>query len=157
MRVHPFERFDNLYIPEPNSGCWIWIGNLNNKGYGKFQLGRTGYSMVYAHRFSYETHHCKEIPKHMDLCHTCDITLCVNPDHLWIGTRQQNMADCLKKGRFGSYPMPGALNPKATITEEQATEILNSNEPAKVFKKRYNCSKHLVSKIRTGKTWKHLR
>ena len=73
--------------------CWIYgIGN----NYGDILING---KKIKAHRFSYELHKGK-IPKGMNVCHTCDIPACVNPNHLWIGTQKDNMQDKIKKGRY---------------------------------------------------------
>lgn len=89
------ERFDDKYIPEPNSGCWLWTGSLNRFGYGKFYA--RGASWL-AHRFSYELR-IGPVPEQLHVCHKCDVTQCVNPDHLFLGTHADNMRDKSLKGR----------------------------------------------------------
>lgn len=76
-------------------GCWFWIGGKKESGYGSLWLKN---SYLYAHRFSYQIHNGK-IPKGMQVCHSCDITYCVNPKHLFLGTQKDNNQDMWKKGR----------------------------------------------------------
>jgi hypothetical protein len=73
------ERFEAKYIPEPNSGCWLWFGSDNGSGYGVFGL-RHGHN-VYAHRFSFELFK-HMIPGGYEIDHLCGVRCCVNPDHL---------------------------------------------------------------------------
>lgn len=88
------EAFSTKYEPVPESGCWIWIGACNGR-YGL--LWRPpGFSM--AHRISYELH-VGPVPDGMYVCHSCDVTLCVNPNHLFLGTQTDNMRDMMRKGR----------------------------------------------------------
>jgi hypothetical protein len=75
----------------PESGCWLWIGSVNNKGYGQL-------SGQYAHRVSYQIVH-GAIPEGLYLLHSCDVPCCVNPGHLHPGTQKQNMEDAVRKGR----------------------------------------------------------
>lgn len=89
------ERFDLQYTPEPNSGCWLWVGQINTRGYGT--LSKDGRRTL-AHRVSYELHK-GPITDGLLVCHKCDIPLCVNPYHLFLGTYSDNMYDSASKGR----------------------------------------------------------
>lgn len=85
MDDQAFARFEERYIPEPMSGCWLWLLALNH-GYGKFKLGgRT----VCAHRASYE-HFVSSIPPGMQVDHLCNTRCCVNPGHLRLATPREN-------------------------------------------------------------------
>lgn len=107
-----FERLlQNIEINE-TTDCWEWQGGTNNIGYG---LIRDDKRMRTTHRVSYEEHNQVAIPKYMCVCHTCDNPLCVNPQHLWLGTRKDNIQDMIKKGRARQYGMtPGYTYPKKT-------------------------------------------
>jgi hypothetical protein len=92
----PSERFHASYVPEPNSGCWLWIKYVHPRwGYGRFTIDgeQTG-----AHRASLILHGIA-IPPGMSVLHHCDVPACVNPAHLFTGTHQDNMADLKRKHR----------------------------------------------------------
>lgn len=80
------------------SGCWIWQGILTSNGYAQDQYrGKT----ISVHRQMYKVTRGVEIPKkpQRSVCHTCDVRPCINPDHLWLGSQKENLADSVRKGR----------------------------------------------------------
>lgn len=90
--------FHDLYIPEPNSGCWLWTGPAYDTGYGVFFNPRID-RRDGAHRVSMELATGEPIPPGMQVNHHCDVRACVNPDHLYIGTQKDNMRDACDRGR----------------------------------------------------------
>lgn len=82
------------YVPEPNTGCWLWCGYLDKVGYARTARGR-------AHRVFYR-HHKGDIPDGMSVLHRCDTPACVNPDHLFLGDTVTNVRDMMTKGRHRS-------------------------------------------------------
>ncbi len=91
-------RFEAKCIPEPNSGCVLWIGALAGNGYGNFHDGER---VVGAHQYSWRLHN-GPIPKGIYVCHDCDTPICVNPDHLFLDTPYGNQKDMAQKGRARS-------------------------------------------------------
>lgn len=79
------ERFMRHVRIEP-SGCWLWTGSLWGGGYGQFKNARSRY----AHRFAYE-HFVAPVPRGKDLDHLCRVRRCVNPEHLEVVTRRENL------------------------------------------------------------------
>lgn len=88
------DRFEEKYIPEPMSGCWLWMGHVNP--YGLFQIDGV---RVGAHVASYYLLKDGPIEYGMVVRHTCDTPSCVNPDHLELGTYEQNNQDRDRRGR----------------------------------------------------------
>ena len=81
------------------SGCWLWTGQKSQKGYGILQTQKSNKIKKHrAHRLSYEIFK-GPIPEGMYVCHSCDTPACINPEHLWVGTVQQNNADRVEKMR----------------------------------------------------------
>jgi len=106
----PFLRFHDL-IDKVADGCWLWTGSTMNSGYGQF---KSFGGMVAAHRYAFELYK-GPIPSGMQILHSCDVKLCVNPDHLRAGTHAENMAEAADRGRMArgaSHPMFGRRNPR---------------------------------------------
>jgi len=80
---------------DQSSGCWNWTGTISPGGYG---VASWNYKTRRAHRLSWESF-CSAIPDGLFVCHKCDNPRCVNPDHLFLGTAQDNANDCVAKGR----------------------------------------------------------
>jgi len=93
------DEFESYVIKIPIAGCWIW-GRGVGSGKPGFRYGLLRRSGVVhrAHRLSYELWN-GPIPNGMHVLHQCDVTECCNPNHLFIGTNLDNIADCKAKGR----------------------------------------------------------
>lgn len=88
---------DNITIND--NGCWLINSDINHNGYARMKIiVDNKIKNVRAHRYSYQTF-IGEIPAGLHVCHTCDTRNCVNPEHLWLGTNQDNMNDMKIKGR----------------------------------------------------------
>ena len=83
------ERFDGKWIPEPNTGCWLWTGPVSKDGYGQFKMSHFQWK---AHRASWQMYR-GEIPPGMQIDHICRVRSCVNPDHLRVVTQRTNVLE----------------------------------------------------------------
>lgn len=86
-RIDARERFLDWSIPEPNTGCHLWLGDVTNSGYGRFWLNGKNVS---AHRIAYEFEH-GPIPEGMQIDHLCNTKICVNVRHLRLTTATENL------------------------------------------------------------------
>lgn len=144
-------------VDRTDIGCWEWKGSKQGRPgmkYGSFSIhGRD----VAAHRFSYRLH-VGEIPEGMEICHHCDNPGCVRPDHLFLGTRSDNMKDKVKKGRANTPR--GEQNTKAKLTEQQVITIREEFARGGISKQelanKYGVARSLVLMIVRGETWKHV-
>lgn len=106
-------------IERLESGCWKWLGSKNKKGYGMMVYkGRIHAS----HRVSWQEYN-GPIPDGMLICHKCDNPSCVNPDHLFVGSNQDNMDDMKEKGRHWHKTPRGEQNKNSKLTWDQVREI----------------------------------
>jgi hypothetical protein len=114
--------FNASYIPEPNSGCWLWTKGLFEAGYGSLYLN--GKSAL-AHRFAWRLFN-GHIPVGLCVLHKCDVRSCVNPGHLFVGTIADNNLDMKRKGREKKRALRGEDNPRAKLTASDVVEIKKS-------------------------------
>ena len=152
------ERFWKKVKPPKNKDdCWIWNGCLSNHGYGSFNNTVLG-KMIRSHRFSYECYN-GPIPDGMLVCHKCDIPSCCNPNHLWIGTPQQNNLDKMIKNRHSSkYGSECNLSILSEIDIIDIIERINNNELLSIQQicYEYNISTGAIYDIFKRKSWKHI-
>jgi hypothetical protein len=145
------QRFESKYSPEPNTGCWLWMGSVMNSGYGRFCVG---YHDSSAHRHSYEIF-VGEIPEGMSVLHRCDTKLCVNPRHLFLGTQDTNMKDMASKGRS----CKGSKNAGAKLGESSVIEIrrlINDGLSQQEIASQFGVTFQAISSISRGITWRHV-
>ena len=116
-------RFERKNVEVPWSGCWIWIGAVSTDRKGKMRptFWVSGRWFI-GSRWAYETFR-GPIPAGQLVCHSCDVGLCVNPDHLWLGTQRDNIQDMLHKKRGVYRPLRGAANPNAKLSDDLVMAI----------------------------------
>ncbi len=103
--------------------CWLWNAGKSKEGYGRFRLNRKLYQATHV---SYFLRHNIMPASGQEVCHKCDNPQCVNPNHLFLGSRSDNMNDCYKKGRLTQIykgKAKGERNGSAKVTNEIAEEI----------------------------------
>ena len=155
---------------EKTDGCWLWRGCVNAQGYGNVRYaGRTRL----ANRVAYEFATGSEPPIGMDVCHRCDVPACVNPDHLFLGTRSDNVRDMVQKGRgnpargdkSGARTRPdrvprGESSGMSKLTDA-IVRTIRADHAAGIatmaaLARRYGVAHNTVREIVTGSSWKHV-
>lgn len=146
------ERFWKLV--DKSGDCWLWQASRKGKGYGCFRVNKQS---IGAHRVSYELTH-GPIPDGMYVLHKCDTPLCVRPDHLFLGTHADNMAD--RNAKHRQARPQGTLCGMAKLTEAQVLEIRRLHDECGVSQvqlgKRFGVDRTNVLAIVRRKTWTHL-
>lgn len=136
--------------------CWTWRGEMRH-GYGRFTSMQGGRRLQKpAHRFMWELVNKKSAGA-LYVLHECDNSACVNPDHLYTGTAQQNMLDAIGRKRLN--PARGEWSPHAKLTEVKVLELREARangEQVGALAKRYGVSKTVTSLIIRGLLWKHV-
>lgn len=149
-----FHRFSKHYIVDKKSGCWNWTA-FKNRGYGKLTISENGNIRVWlAHRISYFLY-VGHLPHHLMVCHHCDNPSCVNPHHLFLGTRVDNCNDMVKKGRVAK----GQDSGKAKLTNQDVFTIrylITNGLSNKAIAYFFNVRPNTISGIKTKTTWAHL-
>ena len=156
--------FSKVQIDE-DMGCHNWIGTVDRSGYGRIHMhGRSRE----AHRVSWYLSK-GEFPV-LCVCHRCDNRLCVNIDHLFLGTRADNRLDCVSKGRHAKGPthkfklhpetIPrGSAAPNAKLTEQQVIEIKQKRALGRTLVSlgiEYGVTFGLIGHICSDRAWKHV-
>jgi hypothetical protein len=153
------DRFWKHVNKSDNEECWEWLASKNVKRYGQFWYRHSGkYVSGTAHRFSWMIHYGK-IPDDMLVCHHCDNPACVNPNHLFLGTNQDNMNDRNRKNRQAK--LKGSANGFSILYEKQVIEIKNLLKQGDLsfpkIAKIYGVSRSTISAISTGQNWSWLK
>lgn len=131
--------------PHMDTNCWVWTAYVKNTGYGELGVKR---KTTTAHRYSYTLAH-GAIPAGLVVCHRCDNRICVRPDHLFLGTHQDNHRDMMVKGRHGRR-----------LTDDQVRDIRHRHGHERVncgsLSTEYGVSLQMIFRIVTLKAYRHV-
>ena len=147
------DRFNEKWRLNEDTGCHEWTACRLPKGYGKF--GVSPRNIQTAHRVAY-TLFIGPIPDGMYVCHRCDNPPCVNPDHLFLGTCQDNSDDKFAKGR----ELRGTKIKVSRLTEADVIEMrrlyFSRTQDCLSLSRKYNVSPNAVCRAIRGISWRHL-
>jgi hypothetical protein len=154
------ERFERHFKKGNQSSCWNWTGRINSYGYGTIRTsGTQNRKQLYAHRLSY-SFYAGEIPEGFLVCHKCDNRLCVNPQHLFLGTHQDNCSDKIAKERHLPNTPRGSRHGMAILNDSFVLQIRKLYKTKQKTRKElaeiFCVGKHVIHSIVTYKTWRHL-
>lgn len=142
---------------QDGNGCWLWLKSVGRNGYGKFALG--GGQTTGAHRASFQAFY-GDVPAGLDVCHRCDVRLCVNPEHLFLGTRSENIRDAVAKNRVNrTRRARGERQPSAKLKDADIPEILrciSAGETQAAIARRFSVTARVIALIKRGDAWKHI-
>lgn len=134
---------------QTTDGCWEWLGGLSPTGYGRFTLNGKS---IPAHRLSY-LYHFGILPSHLRVCHRCDNRKCVNPEHLFLGTDQDNVRDKVLKGRHAH----GESHWNSLLTNNDVLYIrANSHLGISILTRQFSVSRSTIQDVLQRRTWAHL-
>lgn len=152
MKIQRF--WDKVNKNSPN-GCWEWTASKRKPGYGAFKFGGKVYD---THRFVWNILLKHPVPDDKIVCHKCDNRICVNPDHLYLGTYQENVRDMQSRGRDNYAHGEGIGVSK--LSEEKARAIRELYKTKKCSYREigllYKVDKSTIRDIIIGKTWKEI-
>lgn len=149
------EYFRERSTVDPLTGCWLWRGHCAKNGYGHTGVRRAKSKL--AHRVAFAVANSREPRPLNDVCHSCDVRSCVNPDHLFEGTHTDNMQDCREKGRLRSPFYRGMAPTKTKLTAEAALEIRRDTARSNhQLARDYGVSRRAIQFIKSGRLWGNL-
>jgi hypothetical protein len=143
---------DNVQIDE-QTGCWNWLKYKDKNQYGHMKvLGKS----ELVHRMAYQTL-VGDIPIGMFVCHKCDNPSCLNPDHLFLGTNQDNINDKVAKNRQSKNgQQKGSKHSLAKLTEKDVVDIRASTLSQNKLALLYGVTQSSISHIQNKITWSHV-
>ena len=147
------EKFHAGYVIDVETLCWVWIKAKTTAGYGEIHKPGTKSGIIYVHKLSYVIYK-RAVPKGKWVLHHCDNRSCANPEHLYAGTRRDNIDDMVRRGRS-----PNGLYVPKKLTEADVLEIYKLHDQglsAYLLDEMFGMSRGSCWLIVTGRRWKHL-
>lgn len=151
--VDEHARFIANLSPVEETGCIVWTAGKGRRGYGKFMTANQ--KTVGAHRFAWEMANGRQIPDGMCVCHRCDNPPCCNPDHLFLGTTDDNMVDRANKQRQAR----GDTSGNRKLSESQVRDIREKHSTGSRpidLAREFGVSRETIHRVVSRIGWKHI-
>jgi hypothetical protein len=143
------ERIAANSMPEPNSGCLLWVGSVDGKGYGRLRVNG---KQIAAHRLAWMCVH-GPIPSGLFVCHKCDVRCCVNPAHYFLGTNADNQADRAAKLRALGMRWRSETNASAKLSVSKVVEIRASSDTTAALARKFGVHEKTIWSVRANRRW----
>ncbi len=150
------QQFASKHVPVTESGCWLWTGFVNRGGYGRFRVAD---KKMLAHRYAW-IRNVGEVEAGQFVLHKCDTPSCVNPNHLFLGSKADNNADKVRKCRqsrgaahstiMRAVAAKGASSARTKLSDDQVRAIRLDHRGASEIARAYGVSPQCISGIKTG-------
>jgi hypothetical protein len=149
--TQPVLWLESRSLPEPTTGCWLWLGSVNNWGYGRTNVSWSPERG--AHRLAWVAHN-GAIPPGALVRHRCDTPCCVNPDHLRLGSGVDNVQDALERGRHRAPAGERHVHAKLTAAAARAIRLDAGRTTISELARRFGVSRRAIRFVLNGETWK---
>lgn len=148
----------NQSVEIAENGCWNWTKAKNGDGrYGAMKVKCQGTSQkVLSHRATWMSNVGK-IPENYCVCHSCDNTICCNPDHLFLGTQKDNVRDMIMKGRRADFR--GEKSGRAVLNDmivKNIRELRSQNLSINEISEKLNINRHTCKNVVCNRSWRHI-
>lgn len=155
----PGRFWEKVLLPTVERGCWDWTGSLTKGGYGRFVAGNgdTAVShgrIVLAHRLVLQAKLGRELVRGEAALHRCDRPCCVNPDHIWLGSQLENIADRNAKGRQARQK--GEAHGRSKLTDAAVVAIRSDPRPQTQIAAEYGVGQTIISQVKRRESWRHV-
>lgn len=151
-RCRLYSKVDKTPGQGPKGECWEFQGAKHKFGYGMInRSGMKASEVTTAHAYAWEIEN-GTVPDSLYVCHRCDNPACCRPEHLFLGTHQDNVDDMVGKARN----VYGTRHVRAKLTEDDVERILEDSRSARKIAEEYGVSRQLIDGIRSGQRWSHV-
>ena len=147
------ERLQEYSILEPSTGCRLWTAGKDGVGYGEIWDGSRNRG---AHVVAWEQANGRPVRKGYCVCHRCDVHLCIEPTHLFEGTKADNNADMDRKGRSRRPSVPGMRNGRAKLSDDNVRAIRADMRNPKVIAPEYGVHWSVIYQVKQRRRWGHV-